>query len=240
MDVAVVGGGAMGTLFAARLTAAGVDAALLDTDPECVRAACEGVTVEGHDPITVPVAATTDPKSVGAADLVLLAVSATDTGDAMASAAPFCDTETDVLTLQNGLGNAETVAEFVPERRVVAGTTAHGATFLGPGRVRHAGTGPTRIGRPFAPNDDRVAEIAAALTTAGIRTRVVADVHEALWRKVAVNAGINAATALANVPNGAMVETDPGARLLRAAVSEVVAVARADGRDVSVTAIRET
>jgi len=239
MHVGVVGGGAMGTLFAARLATAGTEVTLLDTDPDRTRAARDGVTVTGHDPITVPVAATTDPESVAGVDWLLLAVKAGDTADAMASAAPHLDRDADVVTLQNGLGNAETIAEFVPEQSVVAGTTAHGATFLGPGRVRHAGTGPTRVGRPVGANDERVAAIGATLTDAGIETRVVEDVRDALWRKVAVNAGINAATALADVDNGALVETAPGERLLDAAVSEAVAVARAEGRDLAADAVAE-
>ncbi|MFB6120174.1 MAG: ketopantoate reductase family protein [Halobacteriaceae archaeon] len=231
MHVGVVGGGAMGTLLAARLAAAGTDVTLFDAAPDRARTAREGVHVEGHDPITVPVDATTDPETARRVAVLVVAVKAHDTADAMADADPVYDDETDVVTLQNGLGNGETIAEYVPESNVVAGTTAHGATFLGPGRVRHAGTGPTRIGRPFAPNGERVTKIAGLLTDAGIETSVVADVRDALWRKVAVNAGINAATALADVDNGAMTEVCAGERLLDAAVSEAVAVGRAAGRD---------
>jgi len=233
MRIAVVGGGAMGSLFAALLTRAGHDVSLLDRSAERADAAREGVRVERPDgtAFTVPVAATTEGDSLHVADLLVVAVKSYDTAAAVADAAPAVGPDTAVLTLQNGLGNAETVAEAVPEERVLAGTTAHGATLLGPGRVRHAGTGPTRVGRYFAANDDRVAAVADALTRAGVETTVVDDVRDAIWAKVAVNAGVNPVTALADVDNGAL-SGGVGDRLLAAAVREAAAVARAVGRDV--------
>jgi len=125
-----------------------------------------------------------------------------------------------VLTVQNGLGNAETIAEYVPRERVIDGTTAQGATVEGPGHVRHAGGGETTIGRRFAPNDDTVLAVGELLTDAGVDTTLQRTRETAVWTKLLVNAGVNAATALARVPNGALVEDAPGERLLRRAVEE--------------------
>ena len=103
--------------------------------------------------------------------------------------------------------------------------------------VEHAGAGDTEIGRYFAPNDAEVTAIADALTAAGIETAVTDDPQTALWEKVLVNVGINAATALARVPNGHLVRYAAGERLLERAVEEGVAVAQAEGRSVSATVI---
>ncbi|MFB6136042.1 MAG: ketopantoate reductase family protein [Halobacteriaceae archaeon] len=243
MDVLVLGGGAMGSLFAAHLAGGGHAVTLLDRHDDHVAAVRERglelVTPEG-DSRRVSLDATSDPGDAPVADLLLVCVKTYETDDALASTGPCRDGETLVLTLQNGLGNAETVAGHVPRSNVLAGTTAHGATREGPGRVRHAGRGPTRLGRYFGENDRRVRAVADALTASGVETDVVADVRDAVWEKVLVNVGINAATALARVPNGALAERDPGRRLATAAVEEAAAVARAEGRDVPADPVAET
>lgn len=235
LRVAVVGSGAMGSLYGGRLARSGVDVTLVDVWKEHVATIREeGLRIassDGEERIDVP--ATTDPGSVGSVDLVFVFVKSTRTRVAMEDAAGAgLLGGADVLTLQNGLGNPETIAEFVPEERVVAGVTSHGATVEGPGRVFHAGTGPTRIGRYFTENDDRVETVAGALRGAGFETDVIAAVRDAIWEKVLVNVGINAPTALARVPNGALASRAPGRRVVAAAVTEAARVARNEGHEV--------
>ncbi len=227
MRIAVLGGGAIGTLFGGLLRADGADVVLVDRDPETVAAAESGLRIEGVTDVNIRVPATTDPESVRA-DAVLPCVKSYATADALESAGELLGSAA-VCTFQNGLGNAETIAEFVPERRVYAGTTAHGATELGPAHVRHAGTGKTVVGRYFAPDDGLAPRLAARLSSAGIETAVTPTPHEAVWEKALVNVGINAPTALARVENGALT-VGAGERVLRRAVGEGAAVARAAGR----------
>jgi len=241
LRVAILGSGAMGSLYGGRLTDAGVDVTLIDARADHVQAMAEdGLRIETPDgeSTTVEVTATTDPASVGAVDLLVVFVKSTQTDAAMADARPVFERredeheDVDVLTLQNGLDNPETIGSFVPERNVVAGVTAHGATLEGPGRVRHAGEGPTTIGRYFADTDERVRAIAQILRAAGFETRVTDAVSDAIWEKVLVNVGINAPTALARVENGLVATTDPGNRVVEAAVTEAARVARAEGHEV--------
>ena len=237
LSVAVLGSGAMGSLYGGRLADAGVDVTLIDVREDHVRAIRRaGLEIASPDgpATTVDVAATTDPGAVGAVGLVVVFVKSTQTAAAVADAATLFEDEPDVLTLQNGLGNPETIAEFefVPASSVVAGVTAHGATLDGPGRVIHAGEGRTTIGRYFADNDAGVRRITRALRAAGFETDVTADVRTAIWEKVLVNVGINAPTALTRVDNGLLATTDPGTRLVEAAVTEAARVARAEGHDV--------
>lgn len=234
MDVAVLGSGAMGALFGGHLAATGVPVTLVDVWEEHVRALEEeGLrmeTPEGETK-TIPVEATTDPGEVDA-DLVLVFVKSTHTADAVEDAASLL-ADADVLTLQNGLGNPETIAETVDRDRIIAGVTAHGSTLVGPGQIRHAGRGPTTIGRYFTDNDGRVEEVAARFTEAGIETDVSETIEGDVWEKVVVNVGINAITALARVRNGKLVTEPPGERLLRAAVEEATHVAAAEGYDLA-------
>lgn len=245
MEIAVVGAGSMGSLFGGLLAADGADVTLVNRSLEHVEAINEHglVLVDDTGPerterlVSVP--ATTQPGAIGTVDLVLLFVKSHATAAAMADATPLLGPATDVLTLQNGLGNAETIAEHVPDERVLAGVTTHGAIREAPGRVRHTGLGDTVIGRYFggeggadSGDDQRVREIADRFVDAGIPTDVATDVPTLLWEKVLVNVGINAPTALARVPNGALVESDAGERLLERAVREAEQVARATGHDV--------
>jgi len=230
MRVAVLGPGAVGSLFGGRLALSGVDVTLVGRPGAQVDALRDGFTLTLPDGTMerVAVDVTTDPDTVGPVDIVLVCVKAYDTRSALADAEPLL-ADAAVCTLQNGLGNAEIIAEFVPDSRVLAGTTSHGATLEAPGHVRHAGVGDTVVGNYFTDTDTTTTALAHALTDAGIETEVVADAERAVWKKVLVNVGINAATALARVPNGRLADTDSGERVLRRAVEEAAAVADAEG-----------
>ncbi|MGB9986292.1 ketopantoate reductase family protein [Salarchaeum japonicum] len=230
MRVAVLGPGAVGSLFGGRLALSGVDVTLVGRPGAQVDALRDGLTLTRPDGRTerVAVDVTTDPGAADPVDIVLVCVKAYDTRSALADAEPLL-ADAAVCTLQNGLGNAETIAEFVPDSRVLAGTTSHGATLEAPGHVRHAGVGDTVVGNYFTSTDATTTALAHALTDAGIETEVVADAERAVWEKVLVNVGINAATALARVPNGRLADTDSGERVLRRAIEEAAAVADAEG-----------
>jgi 2-dehydropantoate 2-reductase len=241
MDVAILGSGAMGSLLGARLAEAGHAVTLVDAWAEHVRAMTDDglrLTTAGTDE-RIEVTATTDPSGVPPPDLLVVFVKSIHTGTALADAGPLLGPDVDVLTLQNGLGNAETIAEFVPRENVIAGVTAHGATLEAPGHVYHAGSGPTTIGRYFAATDERVREVAAALTAAGFQTSVADEIRDAIWGKVLVNVGVNAPTALARVENGLLAATAPGRRIVETAVTEAAAVARAEGRAVDDDVVTE-
>ena len=161
MHVSVLGPGAVGSMFGGHLARAGVDVTLVGRPGPHVDALNDGLRLtlpDGHTE-TVDVAVTTDPAAAAPADVVLVCVKSYDTEDALSGARELL-ADADVCTFQNGLGNAETIAEFVPRARVLAGTTSHGATLEAPGHVRHAGYGDTRVGRFFAENDDRVRALA--------------------------------------------------------------------------------
>ncbi|MUV60886.1 ketopantoate reductase family protein [Halobacterium sp. CBA1126] len=242
MRVVVLGAGSLGSLLAGALERTDADVTLLGRESDHVRRVrADGLRLTRPDGSedAVPVDVATDEGVTEDADLLVVCVKSYDTADAMAGVAPHLD-GADVLTLQNGLGNAETVADYVPRERVLAGTTTHGAVLEAPGHVRHAGRGDTTVGRYFAANDARVDAVADCLTGAGIETTVADDPEAAVWTKVLVNAGINAATALARVPNGALVDSESGERVLRRAVTEGVAVARAEGVAVPEDAVERT
>lgn len=136
MRVAVVGAGAMGCLYGGRLAEAGVDVSLVDVWREHVDAInAKGIHITGvSGDRVVRVPATTNPETVGRVELVLVFVKSYDIAKAMQGSMPLIGGDTCVLTLQNGLGNLEAIAESVGLGRVLGGTTSHGSTLVGLGR----------------------------------------------------------------------------------------------------------
>jgi len=223
MRIGVLGAGALGTLFAYNLSS---------------RTSCE-VWLLARSPLpnqvsvvdagTARVHVSTSPAEP--VDLLLVMVKAYATADALRWAAGAIGPQTVALTLQNGLGNPEALAEALGPERVLAGTTAQGATLLAPGQVRHGGAGPTHLA-PWAPGGlaaARAAEVADLLTTAGLPTTVAPDPRPLIWAKLAVNCGINALTAILRVPNGELLGRPGARRLMEAAAAEAGAVAAAAG-----------
>ena len=231
VKIAIVGPGAMGCLFASLLSEAGHEVWLLDRSPQRAREiARSGVHIEGiggarivHPRISARAA------DIGGVDLVFMWVKAYDTASAVESISDLLTERTQVITLQNGHGNAQTIQRFASSSGVIAGATSHGATLLGVGQVRHAGTGDTVIGRLGADADDRVRQVAALLTTAGIDTRVSDQIEGALWRKLVINAAINPLTAITRLRNGQLLESPETLRLLDSVVEEAKGIlSRAD------------
>jgi 2-dehydropantoate 2-reductase len=228
MRVAVVGAGAMGGVFGFSL--AGVaDVVLVDSWAEHVAAInahglrCEVDGVERARPVR----AVTDPAAAGVCEAALVLVKARQTPWAAEACRVLLAGGGVAYTLQNGLGGLEVLAAALGAERAGQGVTALGGTLLGPGRVRHAGRGPTTLGA--TPDRARAEALAALLTSAGLPAGVSDNVEALVWGKLVVNAGINALTALLRVPNGALAEEAAARALLAAAAEEAAAVAAARG-----------
>jgi len=236
MKIAVVGAGAMGSLFGALLAEAGNEVWLNDVWAEHVNAINQnGLEIEREGKVRkVKVHAVRDARKIGDAELVIVFVKSTQTGEAAQIAGDLAGMGGMVLTLQNGMGNADTIAEVVEPARVLAGTTSHGATLLGPGSIRHAGTGPTMIGvwNRTKEGFDRAVRFAQLFNDAGIECEAVEDARVPVWNKLLINVGINAITALTAIKNGEILDLEVTRNLSRAAVEEAMVVAR--GRGISV------
>ena len=232
MKIAVVGAGAMGSLFGALLTEAGNEVWLYDVWLEHVQTINQdGLRIEREgETRTVEIRATADPQQIGQAELVIIFVKSSRTKLAAETAQAIVGSNGSVMTLQNGMGNADVVAEFIEPERILAGTTSHGATLLGPGSIRHAGSGPTTIGAWSQTEGglQRAEQLAEFFNRAGIKTESVVDVRSVVWNKLLINIGINAITALTNIKNGQILDLEITRELSRSAVAEAVDVARAE------------
>jgi 2-dehydropantoate 2-reductase len=216
----------MGTLLAASLARAGHPVTLLDHDP--ARAArtsaqpLELTTPTGEVLRVVVPVTTTAPAGVEVAFLCVK-TSATE-----AALEPLRDLTCTVAVLQNGCERTSYVAGLGFGARVVGIATTEGATRSGEGRVHHTGVGSTQVGaaRPEgAPRAERVAEL---LSSAGFQAEV-GDARGASWRKLVVNAAINALTGLLDCPNGQLLVSQAAGELADSAAREVAALASALG-----------
>lgn len=231
MRIAIIGPGAVGCTLGAYLSRAGHEVVFLAPDEaEAERLERSGIRVEGvRGAFRVPAAVTCDASRVGPVELAIVATKAYDTAKAAWQHAAAVGPTTIVATFQNGLGNVEAIGGVVGPGRVLGGTTALGATLLEPGRVHHAGEGDTFVGEPAGGISGRAEHVARVLTDAGVPTAAVPDIAVRVWAKLAINAGINALTALLRVRNGVLVQHPETLTLLESAVREAAAVAQARG-----------
>jgi 2-dehydropantoate 2-reductase len=231
MKIAVMGAGAMGSLFGGLLADAGEDVTLIDVWKEHVDAInARGLRIMGiSGDRTIEVNSTTDPGKVGPVDLVIIFVKSYDTAEAARDALPMASDGTVFLSLQNGLGNIDKIAEAAGRHRIIRGVTAQGSTMMGPGEIYHAGQGPTVIGELYEASTERVERIAKAFNHAGIHTEISSNIMGALWSKVLVNVGINPLTALTGLRNGELLDHPEIRRVMKRAVEEATMVAQSLG-----------
>lgn len=228
----------MGCLFAGFLAKSSQEVWLLDKRPERAEVInSEGIRIEGiSGNYKVKVNATAKPEDIKKPELVIICVKSYDTEAAVKHVKPALTESTYILTLQNGLGNVETIAEIVGENNVIGGITSHGATLLGDGHVRHAGKGETIIGRWQASGKKgtkqwkiprrSLEDIADIFKNAGFPTKVSDRVRDLVWSKLIINAGINALTAITRLNNGRLVEYEGTRQILKQAVLEASKIAR--------------
>jgi 2-dehydropantoate 2-reductase len=224
-NILIVGTGALATLFAARLSQAGNQITMLGT----WKASLDALRKEGARLVDIDgvehhfeVQATDDPRTCSGIKHVLVLVKAWQT-ERVAVQLKECLAEDGlVLTLQNGLGNRETLAQSLGLRRVALGATTTGATLLGPGLVRAGGEGIISIERHEA-----LGPIEEALKSAKFNMNVVEDAQSLIWGKLVINAAINPLTALLRVPNGKLLESPSAREMMGALASETAQVAKA-------------
>ena len=227
MKVVVVGAGAMGCLYAGMFLKSGIEVWLFEKNPEHIAAVKKnGLFVEyANGRLQAPFNnITSDPKEIGTADLIIVFVKAYDTSAAMVDSREVVSDNTTVLTLQNGLGNVEKIREFVSEEQILAGTTAHGATLIGHGHVKHSGIGETVIGGFSDDCRQRALSVKEIFDRAAINTVISDDIYSALWGKLMINIAINPITAIMRIKNGQIIKNPYLVEIMRQSVGEALNV----------------
>ncbi|HEY7604039.1 MAG TPA: 2-dehydropantoate 2-reductase [Gaiellaceae bacterium] len=231
MKIAVVGAGAMGSIFGAALARGGDEVTFVDVaEPLVDTINAQGVTiVRGDERTTTKVTATTDPASVGTVDAIVFFVKCYHTASAARLAQPLAGPETIVASLQNGWGNGDVLASAFPPEQVVVGVTYNSGLVVEPGVVMHPADQPTLVG-PFADGDTtRADRLAGALERAGLATTVETPVRPEIWKKLVLNAATLPTAALTGMNAGALAAHDGMRGLVAETAREAASVAQALG-----------
>lgn len=232
MKIAVVGAGGVGGYFGGRLAAAGEGVVFLARGRHLEAIRRDGLTIRSSlgDLRVSPANATDDPDRVGPIDLVVVAVKNWDGEGAARMAGRLLGPRTEVVSFQNGVEAAETLARQVGEERVLGGVAYITASIEEPGVIRHAGTlARLRLGRLDGRRSEGATEFVAACGRAGIDAAVSRDIGREIWEKFVFLTAFSGLTALARLPVGPIREDSDARELLRRAMAEAAAVGRARG-----------
>lgn len=223
-SILILGTGALATLFAARLAAAGVFITMLGTWPEGLAALSEkGVRIDGDDR-AFHVHATDNPAECKGIRFALVLVKAWQTERAAHQLSGCLAEDGVALTLQNGLGNDTVLAWTLGLPRVARGVITLGATLLAPGLVCLGGVGTVSL-----ESHPRLSPLKEMIHRAGFVVNVVSDLQSLVWSKLAVSSAINPLTALLRVKNGELLELPSARALMGELARETAAVAKTLG-----------
>jgi 2-dehydropantoate 2-reductase len=231
--ILIVGTGAMGSLFAARLVRAGHPVTMLGTWKEAVetiRSSGIHLIDTGGEEYHFPVHATEDPRECLGARYALVLVKAWQTERAARQLRDCLAPDGLAVTLQNGLGNRETLIQSLGPGRVALGVTTTGATLLEPGQVKAGGEGPISIEQHQA-----LSPLVETLRSANFNVHVVEDAGALIWGKLVVNSAINPLTALLRVSNGELLKRPSAREMMHQLAHETAQVASAEKVELAFT-----
>lgn len=225
MKIAIMGAGAVGSYYGGLLARAGHEVTLIGRASHVAAVLRDGLRLQtlAFDE-WVPMRASVDPAAVADADWVLCCVKSNDTEAAAAAISPYLRDQALVLSLQNGLENAERLQALLPRQRVQPVLVYAAVELAGPGHLRHHGRGELVIGA--GPDSEA---IATSFADAGVPVQVLADLRAAQWSKLVVNCAYNALSAISRLPYGRMIQGPGIEATMREAVAECLAVAHAEG-----------
>jgi 2-dehydropantoate 2-reductase len=223
MEIIVLGAGAIGSLYGAKL-AAGNEVTLVGRAAHVAAINAHGLRIEGIESQVVPVRAVTKLDRIGREAIVLVTTKVADTAALLTPIAPLVRDDTTIVSLQNGLGTEQIARRALGDRGIVLrAITQFGATFKSPGVIQFMARGYTLL-----ESHERSERIAAALTAAGLDCRVSPDIARDVWHKLLINCVVNPITAILGSEVGAIAnpQLDPLKELV---IAECVAVAATQG-----------
>lgn len=232
MKIAIVGCGAMGSVYAGLLAAGGHEVWAIDRWKEHIEAIrANGLRVQGASgDRTVRLRATTDPAEAGPCELLIIATKAMHVKQAARSAGPLLGPRTVVLSIQNGLGGPDAAAKVLGRERVVVGVVGgFGASIKAPGHVHHNGWELVRLGEFDGPVSPRLEQIAEVWRSGGFRVKCFDDIDQLVWEKLICNVCYSGVCTVLERRIIEVIEDPDAWHTASACAREAYAVARARG-----------
>lgn len=241
MKIAVIGAGAMGCRFGSALHNAGAEVWLFDIWKEHIdRIRTNGLIIHNEkETQNIKIEASSEMKMIPKPDLIMIFTKATHTENALKEALKIIDKDTIILTLQNGLGNIETISKHVNKENIIAGITNYASDMIGPGEIEAKGSGITKIMHLGNNAKNLTHEIYELLNTGGIKTEISSDIMADIWEKVAFNTALNTTTALTFLTVGDLGNTAEGVELAKDIAEEVTSVALKKGINADVKSVHK-
>lgn len=236
MEIAIVGAGVLGSIFGIIFSGKGFDVTLIEVLEERVRLiAREGLWIQwpdgerNHSRVSI----TSDVDGVGVKDLVMVCVKGYHTRSAIESALSMVGDDTIVLSVQNGLGNLEVIAEVVGPQRVVGGITAHSGMPVSMNEVRYVGgLGPLLVIGPFdGVSRPGFEDMVKQFQGVDLDVHTTPDINNIIWKKLIANVSTNVVAALTGLTGGTAVHHEPSVQIINGLSQELAQVARAKGID---------
>jgi len=233
MNILIFGAGAIGSLFGALLSKRN-NVLLIGRKSHINVIKKNGLEIKGLTNFNFKINAVSSVDNVPfTPDLLILTVKSFDTKTAIKQAKEILNKDTTVLSLQNGLDNIEKISEIVESKKIIAGTTTHGAFFSKPGIIKHTGTGETILGELNEKKDDQLKNVIKIFNEASIKTKESKNIINDVWKKAIINSSINPLTAIFRCKNGHLSENLILENLLEMICEESVNIANADGINLS-------
>ncbi|MEZ5931490.1 MAG: 2-dehydropantoate 2-reductase [Alphaproteobacteria bacterium] len=233
MKIAVFGVGAMGSVYAALLADAGHEVVAVDVWKDHVDAIGQrGLRLEGAsgDRTVTSIKATTDPAQAGLADLYIIATKADGVGAAARAIQPLMGPDSLVLTIQNGLGAGERIAEHMPTDNVLLGVAqGFGASIKAPGHAHHNGMALIRIGEIGGGLTERLERVAEVWRGAGFEVKAFEDIQQLIWEKWLCNCTFSAPCAAFDCTIAELMANQHRWRVALGCAKEVFALGQAKG-----------
>jgi 2-dehydropantoate 2-reductase len=206
MKIAVIGTGAMGSVYAALLAAAGNEVWAIDTWEDHLRAIAQnGLRIEGAsgERTVKGIKTSTQVADAGACDLYIIATKASAVGAAAQAIAPLMQPSALVLTIQNGLGSGQRIGQFMPTDNVLLGVAdGFGASMKGPGHAHHNAMKLIRLGEMNGGLTERLTQVEQVWQAAGFNARAFEDINQLIWEKFLCNVTFSAPCTVFNCTVG--------------------------------------
>lgn len=240
MRIAVIGAGAMGSIYGGHLSLHN-DVFLIDTNQAVVdQINREGLKVqENGEDITFHPTALTSTEGQEPMDLVILFVKALFSKAALSGNQGIIGPGTYLMTLQNGSGHEDLLGEFAPQNHIIIGTTEDNGTVLAPGHVRRGGTGKTNIGMLVEDTEGFLPKLKETLDSCGFAGCIHENIQQLIWNKLFTNVSLSALTGVLQVPMGFIADNEHAWNITRKLIHEAVEVAHGLGLEADEEEITE-